>query len=568
MQNLAKSLYFEDQMTLVEMNTRIISLFIAIGAAILFIPFLGTVHLFDWDEINFAESAREMLITGNYAQVQVDFKPFWEKPPLFFWLQALSMKVFGINEFAARLPNAIIGIVTLVLIFNIGNKLYNQRLGLWWVLVYAGSLLPHFYFKSGIIDPLFNLFIFLGVYQLYLMTLHKNNRQRNRKALLAGIFIGLGILTKGPVALLLSGLTLLVYWLMSRQWKTFRIIELLLFGLAAFVVSSIWYLPETLNNGIWFISEFVKYQLDLASSTSTGHEQPIFYHPVVLLIGCFPASIYFLKSFKRNKADSDEQSQFKLWMKILFWVVLIVFSLITTKIMHYSSMCYFPLTFLAATYIFHIQEQRFVFTKWLGILIGFIGGVVALLLATLPILVKQKEKLIPYIDDKFAVANLDAVVHWSGFESIIGFLLLAIIITTLVHWNRKHPTRGALALFTTTLLAVQVLIYVFIPKIEKYTQAAAIEFMQSKQNEDCYVGTIGYKSYAQYFYTARTPQKSPKVNTEKWYLTGASSKPVYLITRIDRTQRLDSLLEAGFPIKKVGEKNGFVFFKREASQKK
>lgn len=217
MQNLAKSLYFEDQMTLVEMNTRIISLFIAIGAAILFIPFLGTVHLFDWDEINFAESAREMLITGNYAQVQVDFKPFWEKPPLFFWLQALSMKVFGINEFAARLPNAIIGIVTLVLIFNIGNKLYNQRLGLWWVLVYAGSLLPHFYFKSGIIDPLFNLFIFLGVYQLYLMTLHKNNRQRNRKALLAGIFIGLGILTKGPVALLLSGLTLLVYWLMSRQ---------------------------------------------------------------------------------------------------------------------------------------------------------------------------------------------------------------------------------------------------------------------------------------------------------------------------------------------------------------
>jgi len=547
------------------MNTRVISWLIAIGAALLFIPFLGVVHLFDWDEINFAESAREMLVTRDFARVQIDFKPFWEKPPLFFWLQAASMEIFGVNEFAARFPNALIGIITLVLIFNIGSKVYNPRFGLWWTLVYAGSLLPHFYFKSGIIDPLFNLFIFLGVYQLYLMTWRKTNGQRNRKAMLAGFFIGLGILTKGPVALLLSGLTLLVFWVLSRKWRTFRIVELLLFGLVAFVVSSVWYLPETLNNGVGFITKFIEYQLDLASSTSTGHEQPIFYHPVVLLLGCFPASVYFLGSFKRNTADTTEQSSFKTWMKTLFWVVLIVFSLITTKIMHYSSMCYFPLTFMAATYLFHIQEQRFRFAKLLNILIGLIGGLIALLLAALPIAIQQKEKLVPYIKDKFAVANLEATVHWSGFESIIGFFLLAIIITTLVYWNRKNPILGAQALFLSVLVTLQVLFYVFIPKIEKYTQAAAIEFMKSKQNEDCYVGTIGYKSYAQYFYTARTPEKSPKNNSEEWFLTGKTSKPIYLVTRIDRIQRLDSLQKAGFPIKKIGAKNGFVFFKREAN---
>ena len=548
------------------MNTKIISWLIAIGAALLFIPFLGVVHLFDWDEINFAESAREMLVTNDFARVQIDFKPFWEKPPLFFWLQALSMQVFGVNEFAARLPNAIIGIITLVLIFNIGSKIYSPKFGLWWTLVYAGSLLPHFYFKSGIIDPLFNLFIFLGVYQLYLMTLGTRSRHRHWKALLAGLFIGLGILTKGPVALLLSGLTLLIYWILSRKWNTFRIVEILIFGFVAFVVSSVWYLPETLNNGIWFITEFINYQLDLASSTSTGHEQPIFYHPIVLLLGCFPASIYFLGSFKRNAADTGEQRRFKIWMKTLFWVVLTVFSLITTKIMHYSSMCYFPLTFMAATYIFHIQEQRFRYAWGLNIFIGLIGSVIALLLAALPILVKRKEQLIPYIEDKFAVANLDAQVHWSGFESAIGFFLLIVIIITLVRWNRRNPVLGAQALFLSVLVTLQVLFYVFIPKIEKYTQAAAIEFMESKQNEDCYVGTIGYKSYAQYFYTARTPAKSPENNSEEWFLTGKSTKPVYLVTRIDRTKRLDSLQKSGFPIKKIGEKNGFVFFKREASK--
>ena len=104
-------------------------------AACFFIPFLGAVHLFDWDEINFAESAREMLVTGNYSKVQIDYHPFWEKPPLFFWLQAMSMHVFGVNEFAARFPNAVTGIITLITFFLIGRKLYDEKFGWLWVLL-------------------------------------------------------------------------------------------------------------------------------------------------------------------------------------------------------------------------------------------------------------------------------------------------------------------------------------------------------------------------------------------------------------------------------------------------
>src|ERR1041384_8095201 len=66
-------------------------LLIALGGLALFLPFLGSVHLFDWDEINFAECAREMIVTDNYSQVQINFQPFWEKPPLFIWMQVLSM---------------------------------------------------------------------------------------------------------------------------------------------------------------------------------------------------------------------------------------------------------------------------------------------------------------------------------------------------------------------------------------------------------------------------------------------------------------------------------------------
>ena len=97
---------------------------------LVYIPFLGSSQLFDWDEINFAESAREMIVTGDYLTVQINFQPFWEKPPIFMWLQVLSFQLFGTftdqawtsMEFAARFPNALIGIATLLILFRIGKK--------------------------------------------------------------------------------------------------------------------------------------------------------------------------------------------------------------------------------------------------------------------------------------------------------------------------------------------------------------------------------------------------------------------------------------------------------------
>ncbi len=137
-------------------------------AAILFVPFLGNVHLFDWDEINFAEIAREMVVSNNYGEPQINFIPFTEKPPLFFWLQAISMKIFGINEFAARFPNALLGVLVLPLLYHTGKKLKDNRFGILWALVYVGTVLPHLYFKSGIIDPWFNFFIFSSLHCLVL----------------------------------------------------------------------------------------------------------------------------------------------------------------------------------------------------------------------------------------------------------------------------------------------------------------------------------------------------------------------------------------------------------------
>ncbi|NDC42227.1 MAG: phospholipid carrier-dependent glycosyltransferase, partial [Chitinophagia bacterium] len=172
---------------------------IAALASVLFFPLLGGVHLFDWDEINFAECAREMIVTKDYIRCQIDFMPFWEKPPVFIWMQAAAMQVFGVGEYAARFPNACIGLVAMLTLYYTGSKLRSREFGLWWVAAYMCSWLPQFYFKTGIIDPTFNFLIFLAIYQLYLL---KWGQQKLLHSILAGLFLGLAVLTKGPVAIL------------------------------------------------------------------------------------------------------------------------------------------------------------------------------------------------------------------------------------------------------------------------------------------------------------------------------------------------------------------------------
>ena len=194
-------------------------LIILISGIIFYFPFLGGVYLFDWDEVNFAEIAREMILTKNYLQVQINFQPFFEKPPLFFWLQVLSMKLFGINEFAARFPNALAGLATLLVLYKAGSQLFSKRFGLIWALAYFGSILPQLYFHSGLIDPVFNLFIFIGIWFMIKYKWKRENatfKYMNDSSeiflLLSGLFIGLAILTKGPVDYLLRFLIMLVCW--------------------------------------------------------------------------------------------------------------------------------------------------------------------------------------------------------------------------------------------------------------------------------------------------------------------------------------------------------------------
>jgi 4-amino-4-deoxy-L-arabinose transferase-like glycosyltransferase len=538
-----------------------IQLFIAAVASLLFVPFLGGVHLFDWDEINFAEAAREMIVTQNYLTVQINFLPFWEKPPLFIWMQVLSMKLFGINEFAARFPNAICGVVTLLVLFKIGRKIHNNLFGILWVLAFAGSVLPFFYFKSGIIDPWFNLFIFLGIYFLILYSSPLSSK-RKQNIILAAAFAGLAVLTKGPVGFLLIALTTAVFLVLVKFKVKVKFTEIVLYFLILALVGGSWFIVQILAGHYNTVVEFIVYQIRLFQTKDAGHGGFFGYHFVVLFFTVFPTSVLALKGFRNENIENDFHRLIKKWMVILFWVVLILFSIVKTKIVHYSSLAYFPLTFLAASFVYLASKNKQTWKKWLSALLIFVSVLFAVPVILLPFADKLKNEIIArnLIHDPFTVGNLQATANWMGFEFIPGIFLLVAIVLILTRIPGTEVLKRAVYLWGTTLIFTFSVITLVVPKVEKYSQNALVEFYKSHAGEDVYLRNIYFRSYATYFYGETTPPDNPNFYDENWLLTGNIDKDVYFVTKVHRAKRLEEYTD----IQKIEEKNGFVFFKREA----
>ncbi len=546
------------------MNKRslLIELGIVIIAALLFLPGLGGVRLFDWDEINFAESAREMLMTGDWLNVQINFETFWEKPPLFIWIQALSMSIFGVNEFAARLPNAIVGIITLLVLFRVGKKLSGERFGLLWAALYASSIFPFFYFKSGIIDPWFNLFIFLGIYFFSKYVNIEEIRNRMLNAILSAAFIGLAILTKGPVALLIFLLTFIVYLIWKRFKFDFRWKDVFAFIGVLAVVGGAWFILQIATGNFSIIQDFIEYQIRLFRTEDADHGGFLLYHFVILFFGVFPASLLALPAFRRGILKNEEKrplvDQFR-WMMISFWVVLILFTIVRTKIIHYSSFCYFPLTFFAAYMVNKWMNREEKLPRFVQIFLIFVASIFGIALTAVTLFDKFKHLLYPYVDDAYTLNSMKATASWVGFEPAVGVVL---IICTILFCSkfRKRPTAKNLAiLLSGSIFYVFTMMLLVVGQVEKYSQAPAVDFYVSKKGEECYIYPRE-KSYAHYFYSERKPENS---SADFEYLSkGDIDKPCYFVIKND-PERVIPFITQIDNAEKLYELNGFVFFVRK-----
>ncbi len=328
----------------------------------------------------------------------------------------------------------------------------------------------------------------------------------------------------------------------------------------------VWFAAEVVTGHSDVIAQFIDYQIRLFKTGDSGHGGPFYFHVIILLIGCFPASIFAFRGMSSEMKDDEKGREVSLWMGLLFWVTLILFSIVKTKIIHYSSLCYYPLTYFAALAMSNLLDGDVKWRKWMTWGLSIIGGLISIALIGLPIAGMNAQAIIHsgILKDPFAAANLQADIHWSFADCLLGIFLLTALIVSIVFFHKAKMKKGILTLFLGTLITTNLALVIIAPKIELLTQQAAVEFYQGLQGKDVYVTTLGFKSYANYFYSDEQPASNIKSTDEAWLLRGNIDKPAYFVCKINRADEY----EKDYPeLKELSRKNGFVFLERTPGMK-
>lgn len=508
----------------------------------------GIPYLFDWDELIYASLARQMLASGDPLSLAINGEPFFEKPPLFFWLQALSMAVLGMNEGAARLPNAFAGGITVALLVGWGSHLRGVGFGCLWGILLLTGYLPLFFYKTGLIDPLLNLGMGVGLGSLLAADQARRVGCSGRVWKAVGsLALGLAVLAKGPVGLVLPLLIWVGYKVWHRDPQTGWGDTLAFLGLAA-AIPLAWLALEGVQRGPEWVEEFGRYQWRILTS-SDGHPGPVYFHLLAFALGCFPwgalALAEILQPIPRSVGSVDLTRRAESLLLVAFGVVLALFSLLVqTKLVHYTSLLY-PI----GAYFAAVRLQRLVAEKrgpsfWESAWILLSGLFWLALWLLLPWLGSQDPAglvqawVFAGIPDDFSsslvLGYLQAEVEWP----VLTYVPAAILLLGILLWSRgRRRAWGWTVLLLATGLSAQLAWCWVFPRLLQHTQGGAVHFFRqfatSENNAQPAlsgtVGLYGFRSFVPYFYgPLQVPYAASPEELADWQAQGQA--PDYLVT--------------------------------------
>jgi len=388
------------------------ALVLALLVGISFFAGLGSGPLFDVDEGAFSEATREMLASGNYLTTYLNGVPRFDKPILIYWLQALSVKTFGMNEFAFRFPSAAASAVWAGAIYLFTRREQGSGIALLASIFMVLSLQVTIIAKAAIADGLLNCCLAVTMFAVYRHFETGSAASRY----LAFAAAGIGVLTKGPVAVVIPCAVSLLFFLqqgMLRQWlKTMLNLPAILLFLAVVLP---WYTLEYLDQGMAFIEGFIfKHNVNRFSSSLEGHSGSLLYYLPVVLAGLMPFTGMFFTALLNLKKLLDEP--LNRYLGIWFVFVFVFFSLSGTKLPHYMIYGYTPMFILMARssqYARHIRLHAL----W--------PATFLLLFAALPLLIPV---VAPTIDDLYIQAVLRSATELTGMPHML--LLAAVALAT------------------------------------------------------------------------------------------------------------------------------------------
>lgn len=265
----------------------------------LFLSFyrLGGMDLLDPDEARYAQTTREMMQRGDWVVPYYNGEPRLKKPPLYHWENLATYRLFGVNEFAARLPSALADLALVAL-----TVWFTRRESGWGAGLRAGAILATFPLvavagRMVLLDMTLSVMI-AGA----LVVFWQGDRGRLRPmaaAVSVGVLMGLGVLVKGPVGILVPALIMLAFVVQQREWSRLRRWREMFAALAVAVALVVPWLVLAVSRVGWegFWSVAFRETVERYAETGLEHPEPVWFYLAVFALAAFPWSAFLVAPY-------------------------------------------------------------------------------------------------------------------------------------------------------------------------------------------------------------------------------------------------------------------------------
>ncbi len=356
-------------------------LILAILSAGLLLFQLDKIALTDPDETFYAQTAKEMVRKGEWLTPILYGEPQFEKPILFYWFVEISYKMFGINEFAARLPSAIFGLIGLIAMYLLGKILFSARTGLFSAIALATNI--EYIILSGacVTDMALFTFMLLGVSFFF----YGQIRKKDHFYILSAVAFAFAALTKGPIGLLLPGFIIFVYLLAAKDFSTLKKFKVIFQASLIFILIALpWYIIMYKLHAKAFVDEFFGFH-NITRFLTPEHKigSQVYYNIPIVLGGFLPWSAFLPLGFWHIFKSKEKKAA--LFILLWFFIIFIFFSVSSTKLPTYIFPCFISLALIVGKlwddFIKKHNEKNFLITMRLSyyfllstIVLGMIGG--------------------------------------------------------------------------------------------------------------------------------------------------------------------------------------------------
>ena len=309
-------------------------LLIALLSLVIFFFYLGGIPLLDPDEPVYAQTPKEMLAFSDLISPRIYGEFWYDKPPMYYWLVAGAYQLFGINEFAARFPSALLGLITVLYIYQMGTRFFGERAGFLSAMILATSIEFFYLGKAAVTDMTLTFCLTVALLSFI-----------DKRYYLFYIFAGLATVTKGPVGILFPAIIIFIYLLVTRRWHELTAIKLPQ-GIFIFAAVALpWYVAMYQLHGAAFIDTFIGFH-NVTRFTSPEHPEGVlwYYFIPVLILGFFPWSAVAVQAVWASIVNGNRAFSKLAFLNCWAWFIFLFF----------TKLCIFNKNFLYKSFIYNI----------------------------------------------------------------------------------------------------------------------------------------------------------------------------------------------------------------------